>query len=602
MRQLNAARAIWIIISLTIVTFAGCVDSRCYENRDCRSPKICGPSGACVYECSSSKECGSGFKCVNHRCKAKSTGPISCPKGMVAVSNAFCIDRYEASRPDATDSSSGSDTSKAMSVAGVLPWQVADNETAAGACEASGKRLCTPREWTIACKGPDTTVYAYGNTYNPSTCNGIDTFGRDGYHLVPTGSSDRCTNEWGVFDINGNLWEHVAGGDDTTVRGGAYNCLDSAALHRCDYIPGSWTPSARGFRCCLTPADGGQVDGNVAFDAGLDAADATDAGGSCVDDIDTGIPVGVPTGSDAPPVDSSSHPEDANMSEGGDSTSQDSGASISDSALTSDSGQPNRNGLDSGGDAADGSPLISDSGSVDAASPSSCPTEMVPVGAVCMDRYEASRPNATATSVGTDESRAVSQPGVLPWYVNPMSQAALATFSAACQAAGKRLCSASEWLQSCQGPSGSTYFFGNTWDPSACNSVDTYCQECCDILGTSPCPTGENCGYDSALSTSPYTPETCFISADYGLSTCHVCFHVMPTGAFSRCTNALGLYDVNGNVWEAVPVPTTEDSRGYQVRGGAFNCGSPSARFQCTFNATWTALYAGFRCCNELTP
>ena len=73
----------------------------------------------------------------------------------------------------------------------------------------------------------------------------------------------------------------------------------------------------------------------------------------------------------------------------------------------------------------------------------------------------------------------------------------------------------------------------------------------------------------------------------------------MPTGAFPKCTNGSGLYDVNGNVWEVVPVPTDQDSRGYQVRGGAFNCGSPSYRFECGFNATWSDLYAGFRCCRE---
>jgi hypothetical protein len=229
----------------------------------------------------------------------------------------------------------------------------------------------------------------------------------------------------------------------------------------------------------------------------------------------------------------------------------------------------------------------------------SCPPEMALVGAVCVDRYEASRQDATATSAGSDESVAASRAGVLPWYVNPMSEAAFATFRAACAAAGKRLCGEAEWLDACQGPTRRTrYFFGDGWDPAACNSVDTFCQECCDILGLGTCPTGENCGYSSEL-TSSYTPETCFISADYGRDTCHVCYHVMPTGAFPKCTNGSGLYDVNGNVWEVVPVPTEQDSRGYEVRGGAFNCGSPSYRFECGFNATWSDLYAGFRCCRE---
>jgi hypothetical protein len=229
-----------------------------------------------------------------------------------------------------------------------------------------------------------------------------------------------------------------------------------------------------------------------------------------------------------------------------------------------------------------------------------CPEEMILLSEnVCMDRYEASRPDASATSAGVDESAAHSRAGVLPWYVNPMTTEALTAFAAACESAGKRLCTSEEWSKACAGPSQSTYFFGNTWNSSVCNSVDTYCQECCDILGLETCPTGENCGYSSSLTSYPYEPETCFVTQPYSASSCHVCFHVMPTGAFPSCTNELGLFDVNGNVWEVVPVPTNVDSRGYQVRGGAFNCGSPLSRFRCSFNATWSALYAGFRCCKD---
>jgi hypothetical protein len=57
--------------------------------------------------------------------------------------------------------------------------------------------------------------------------------------------------------MNGNVWEvvHSTDGQDH-FRGGAYNCLDSEALHRCDY-DATWGPSARGFRCCATPGGGG---------------------------------------------------------------------------------------------------------------------------------------------------------------------------------------------------------------------------------------------------------------------------------------------------------------------------------------------------------
>ena len=401
--------------------------------------------------------------------------------------------------------------------------------------------------------GPDDTVYSYGDTYDPTACNGIDAFGRPNFHLAPTGAFPRCTNEWGLFDINGNLWEQIAGGTDMTVRGGAYNCSDSASLHRCRYPSGSFTPSARGFRCCLTPA-ATEPDSGAEEQGMQDGAPGGD-GGSCAGDEQASNP----SASDAP----TTEPDADSGPEG------DSGPSPSDTA----------------GD------------------PGGCPDDMVPSAAACVDRYEASRPDATATSAGVDNSHATSRPGVLPWYVNPMSAEALQQFAIACSAAGKRLCTAGEWLDSCEGPAGTTYAFGNSFDPLTCNSVDSYCQTCCDILGDVPsCPTGGNCGYSAELSTSPYTPETCFITAEYGRSSCHVCFHVMPTGSFAECTDAYGAYDVNGNVWEAVPVSTSVDARGYQVRGGAFNCGNPTQRFRCDFNATWSALYAGFRCCRDRGP
>jgi hypothetical protein len=180
-----------------------------------------------------------------------------------------------------------------------------------------------------------------------------------------------------------------------------------------------------------------------------------------------------------------------------------------------------------------------------------------------------------------------------------MSSEALAVFAGACAAAGKRLCERDEWLAACTGPELTTYAYaGNTWNPAICNSVETYCQECCTTLGVSPCPTGTSCGYSSELTWPSYLPETCSITEPYGLS-CKVCFHVMPTGSFPGCTNGAGAFDVNGNVWEVVPSTIDPYNRGYETRGGAFNCGSPAARFQCTFNAGWADLYAGFRCCRD---
>lgn len=265
---------------------AGCIEARCIDDDDCPGDEVC-RDGECVPECIDDEDCATGFTCEDNVCVPPDGPQIECPEDMVPVANAFCVDRHQASRPDATETEEGSDDSYAVSVEGVIPWEVGEsNEIAEAACEAAGKRLCTPQEWRIACRGPDDTGYSYGDEYDPTACNGIDTFcncddpacadlevcpyphcfsqpspTEDGgpcgaaFRVVPTGSLPNCTNGWGVYDINGNLWEHVAGGDATTVRGGAFNCADSLAYHHCDYIPGGWTPSALGFRCCSDPID-----------------------------------------------------------------------------------------------------------------------------------------------------------------------------------------------------------------------------------------------------------------------------------------------------------------------------------------------------------
>jgi len=204
-----------------------------------------------------------------------------------------------------------------------------------------------------------------------------------------------------------------------------------------------------------------------------------------------------------------------------------------------------------------------------------CPCDMVPVGArYCIDRYEASRADATSTHPGLDESHATSRAGVLPWMASPMTADRFFEFQAACEAAGKHLCGREEWFAACSGPApGTTYVYGNTFDREVCNCVDTFCDDYCAESGIPPesCDTGTNCGYE------------------------YRCFRAVPTGTFPACTNRYGSLDMNGNAWEVVP--SDADPRGYEIRGGAFNCASPAVRLRCAYNADWDDLYAGFRCC-----
>ena len=206
---------------------------------------------------------------------AKDTTSPKCPVGMVLVGGALCMDLYEASRPDATKTSEGKSATKAENVKGVLPWQGLNLSTARAACKAAGKRLCKLAEWIVACQGPAKTVYGYGNKYHPTTCNGIDkycycssgtcatvtpcpyahcidTCWAD-FKVDPTGASPDCKSVYGIFDINGNVWELADSTDGKEhFRGGAYNCSNSESLHRCDH-DGTWGPTARGFRCCANP-------------------------------------------------------------------------------------------------------------------------------------------------------------------------------------------------------------------------------------------------------------------------------------------------------------------------------------------------------------
>jgi hypothetical protein len=293
----------------------GCVVSeRCYEDRDCQNAQVCGPQGQCQPRLDPDSSLPDGRV------------PIRCPRAdMVNVNHLFCIDRFEASRTDATSTSEGTSTARATNRQGVLPWQGVTLLAARTACKAAGKYLCRLDQWPTACRGPNKTVYSYGDTYDPAICNGIDAYcacssgpcaatkpcpyphcfytcGAD-FKVDPTGSRLSCKSAWGagldqaIYDINGNVWELADSNDGLHhFRGGAYNCSDSEALHRCDH-DGTWGPSARGFRCC---ADGVAV----SVDAGP-TPDLPDAGPS--PDVgptpELGLPDAAPTDLDAAALD-----------------------------------------------------------------------------------------------------------------------------------------------------------------------------------------------------------------------------------------------------------------------------------------------------------
>lgn len=216
-----------------------------------------------------------------------------CPAEMALVDDRVCVDRWEASLVErlpngeerpwspylAIDGREGS--VRAVSRADVVPQGYISGEQAMRACRASGKRLCGADEWERACRGPSGTRFPYGERRQRRACNddiravhpvaevgallGIPE-GRiwyDGMNqplinqlpngLLPTGERAECTNDYGVFDMVGNLHEWV---DDPegTFRGGYYmdttlngeGCSYQTTAHDFRYHDYS-----TGFRCCM---------------------------------------------------------------------------------------------------------------------------------------------------------------------------------------------------------------------------------------------------------------------------------------------------------------------------------------------------------------
>jgi formylglycine-generating enzyme required for sulfatase activity len=492
---------------------AGClVKRKCFRDDDCPEPKICNHRGRCAYECTRPWHCDEGWVCVNHRCVPEEV-EIECPEDMVAIES-FCMDIYEASRPDATATSQGTDDSRATSRPGVLPWTGDDDrgilvhvEDAQRACEAAGKRLCTPEEWQYSCSGTAGSTYSYGDLYSSTACNGLDLYGSiEEAWLVPTGSFPDCVNEWGVYDLTGNAYEHVEGDSDANARGGSYESTrPREETHRCDHVPTTWVPCycSLGFRCCLTPGEDAEEPVEPVDEADASSEDVFEV----VQDLDV-IEEDPIEESDVPPR---------------------------------------------------------------------CPEGMVDAGTFCIDRYEASRDNATATHSGTS-STPTSRPGVLPWV-----HATLLEAREACSSVGKYLCTLDEWSEACTGPTDTVYTYGDDYEPERCNGTDTFCD-----CSSSAC---------SGLTTCPY-PGCYTEESPEGGGPCGGSPHLMPTGSFRRCTNGYGLLDASGNAWELVDLG--DDT--LQVMGGGYNSIEPVTQLACGFHPEhWLPCTCsrGFRCCKE---
>ena len=175
--------------------------------------------------------------------------------GDMANMGGLCIDRYEASRTDATAFARGEALGAAVSIRGVLPWQPESAVEVASACALAGKRLCSLSEWQAACKGSfgqSSFLYPYGVEWEYMTCSDYYTYA-DG--VVFTGKFEECRSRAGVYDMIGNVQELVTDDQGTLLYVMGGSTYGGPAVPTCetsqDIEPQPWGRGlAYGFRCC----------------------------------------------------------------------------------------------------------------------------------------------------------------------------------------------------------------------------------------------------------------------------------------------------------------------------------------------------------------
>lgn len=195
----------------------------------------------------------------------------SCPYNMMLVVNIhrefgrrrICVDRYEASRPDATATAMGEDTAYSRPVAGVIPWHGVSAEEAVAACAGAEynaqipggvaeRRLCVVDEWPVACNIEEYD-YPWGDGFVPGRCHDASV---GSLSPAPTGSFPDCDNivpggTFPNFDFPGNVAEWVRGEDGALLAGGSFRDGDSSAL-ACESVEDfdGEIDNHIGFRCC----------------------------------------------------------------------------------------------------------------------------------------------------------------------------------------------------------------------------------------------------------------------------------------------------------------------------------------------------------------
>jgi hypothetical protein len=213
-----------------------------------------------------------------------------------------------------------------------------------------------------------------------------------------------------------------------------------------------------------------------------------------------------------------------------------------------------------------------------------CPTGMSSIlGRFCIDRYEASvvevleggktRPHSPFASVDGIKVKAVSKRGVKPQAYISRDQA-----EAACEAAGKRLCTDDEWISACKGKHPTQYPYGDDRREGYCNDAGV---------------SSFNHYYGGGNAETPQEAYTWTNMNDPRLNQLEGT--LAPTGKFKKCRNGFDVYDMVGNLHEWTA------ASGGTFRGGYYldtHINGDGCDYRTTAHAAKYHDYStGFRCC-----
>lgn len=190
------------------------------------------------------------------------------------------------------------------------------------------------------------------------------------------------------------------------------------------------------------------------------------------------------------------------------------------------------------------------------ASSGPCPPDMVDVGTVCIDRYEA--PNVKGDK--------------------PLRMRTSQEGDAWCGERGKRLCSEDEWVRACEGPKGKPFPYGSKYDAGRCNDDGKFLAPNWKLLGGWPSEAAQ--AEVERLDQSE------------------------PSGARDGCRSDEGVFDLTGNVGEWVRRTQENETNYTHVVKGCFwgRCFRPPHTPSCEYvnyahPAGYRSYELGFRCC-----